>query len=72
MFYEPDSSFLSRAQWQLKLSLLPRRCRVSKKTIWLKYAYRGIAVWTGPGDSVEEIRWVSKEEFLFGRIAGRL
>lgn len=72
MFYNVDSSFLSRAQWNLRFCLIPRRCRVNKKSIWLRYAYRGVAMWTGPGEPAYEVHWVSKEEFLFGRIAGKL
>lgn len=72
MFYDDRSPFMHRAQWKLVLSLLPRRCKVSRKLLWLRYAYRGVAVWNGPGDPVEEVRWVSREEFLFGKIAGKL
>ncbi len=59
------SIFFERAKWDIKFSFWPRKCFISGRRIWLKYSYRGIAVWTGPGDPVVEKRWVSKEEFLF-------
>lgn len=72
MFYSEEKIFLSQARWQLKRSLWPRRCQVSGRSIWLRLAYRGIAVWTGPDDSVREVKWLSRQEFLFGRIAGKI
>lgn len=72
MFYVEEKTFLSRARWQLKLCILPRRCASSGRSIWLRNAYRGTAIWTGPGDPVYEIKWISVEEFLFGRIAGKI
>ena len=73
MFYaEERTAFLSRARWRLKLCVWPRRCAASGRSIWLKYAYCGVAMWNGPGDPVYEVKWISTEEFLFGRIAGKL
>jgi hypothetical protein len=61
---EMDRAFYNRAQWSLKLVLIPHRCDITKKLIWLKYAYCGVAVWTGPGDDAVETRWHSKHEHL--------
>lgn len=72
MFYSEDRVFLARAQWRLKISIWPRRCEVSGRSIWLRHAYRGVATWTGPGDPVHEVKWISVEEFLFGKIAGKI
>lgn len=41
-----DSNFgmiktLSEEEWIKKFSWLPRRCEITKKIIWLKYAYCG-------------------------------
>ena len=58
--------------WQLKFSFYPRRCFISSRRLWFKQAYRGIAVWTGPGDPVFEHRWLSKEEFLMNKIRGTI
>ena len=56
----------------LKLSLWPRRCHYSNKSLWLKRAYRVVAMWTGPGDPAFETRWVDRDEFLIKKIKGEL
>ena len=58
--------------WQLKFSLWPRRCTYTGKYLWLKRAYRGVAMITGPGDPVYEIRWCDREQYLFLKIKGTL
>ncbi len=68
-----DDSFKSHCLgWQLKLSLWPRHCYYTKKRIWFKYAYKGVAMWTGPGDPVYETRWVDRKEFLFQKLIGKI
>ena len=58
------NSFYERANWQLKFAWLPKRCVFSKKIIWLENAYRGVGIWTGPGDDVIETHWAEDVEFL--------
>lgn len=73
LMYRPlfsQREFFRRANWRLKFSLWPRRSFFSKKRIWLTYAYRGTAMWTGPGDPVYEHKWVSKEEFMISKLQG--
>lgn len=56
---------LNRAQvWDLKLCLLPRKCFLSGQQLWGQRAYRGIRYIHGPGEAIEEIYWVNKNEFL--------
>jgi hypothetical protein len=50
--------------WQLKLCWMPRICFLTGKPLWGKRAYRGIRWITGPGESIEEIFWVEKHEFI--------
>ena len=56
--------FYRKAKWALKFLLWPRRCELSKKILWLTYAYQGHAMWTGPGDPVHEYRWHGKDHHL--------
>jgi hypothetical protein len=56
--------------WELKFSVVPRRCYFSNKLIWLRYGYRGAAMWTGPGEPVFDIRWVDRNEYLLAKIKG--
>ena len=58
--------------WQLKFCLWPRKCYYTQKNIWLKKAYKGTAMWTGPGDPVFEHRWVDKHEFLIKKLKGHI
>lgn len=65
------SVFFDRAKWDIKFSLWPRKCFISGRSIWLKYAYRGTAIWTGPGDPIVEVHWVNPQEYMFMVIRGR-
>lgn len=63
-----DRLFYYRAEWNLKFSFLPHRCDFSNKLIWLEYAYQGVRYYHGPGEPVCEIRWLTKGEFIFGKL----
>ena len=57
--------FYINANWELKFAFLPKRCVLTKKLIWLKYAYRGTAIWrSGDYDFVQEINWHDKDEHI--------
>jgi hypothetical protein len=43
---------------------MPRTCFLTGKPLWGKRAYRGIRWISGPGESIEEIFWVEKHEFI--------
>lgn len=58
--------------WELKLSLWPRRCFYTGKFLWFKYAYLGVSMLTGPGDTIFEYRWCEKKEYLFLKIKGEV
>lgn len=55
---------------QYKFILWPRRCHISGKFIWLKYAYVKTAMYTGPGEPIFEHRFYDKQEFLVNRLKG--
>jgi hypothetical protein len=65
-----DWHFYKRAEWKLKFVFFPKKCDLSKKFIWLSFAYRGQSVYTGPGEPITETRWISKKDFLFAKIKG--
>lgn len=65
--YDP---FYNRAKWELKFSFLPRRCDISNKLCWFKYAYQGTAVWQGPGEDAIEKRWHDNTEHLIWKLKG--
>lgn len=56
--------------WKLEYSLLPRRCYYTGKYLWLKLAYKGTAMLTGPGEPLFADRWCERREFLFLKIKG--
>jgi hypothetical protein len=73
LMYRPlfsQREFFKRAHWQLKFALWPQRCNLSDKRIWLKRAYCGTVVITGPGDPVYEYRWLTKESFTVAALGG--
>ena len=58
---------LQRAKWwKLKLCWLPRRCYLTNKPIWGKFAYHGERWITGPGEPAVEHYWIEKLNSLFG------
>lgn len=56
--------------WHLKYCFIPRKCFYTGKNLWLRDAYRGTAMITGPGEPVFEDRWCEKHEYLFLKIKG--
>lgn len=66
--YDP---FYDRCSADLKFAWLPKRCAISKKQIWFKYAYKLTVMYTGPGDPVYEYRWHNKNEHLLWELKGR-
>lgn len=69
---EMTALFYERANWRLAFAWLPKRCDKSNKRIWLQRAYKGTAMYTGPGTPVFEDRWIDQKKFLFYKIKGEV
>jgi hypothetical protein len=67
---EMNQAFYNRAQWTREFAWLPHRCDATGRVIWLQWAYRGRAVWTGPGDDAVETRWHDRHEHLIWALKG--
>jgi hypothetical protein len=67
-----DNIFYSKAMWYLKFTWVPQRCQLTNKLLWLCCAYKGTAVYTGPGSPVYEYRWIDKSQFLLARLKGQI
>jgi len=65
-----DRRFLQRAKIKLTRSLVPRRCHVSGKWMWLTHAYCADYIISGPGDPAIWTRWYSREEMLVLKLKG--
>jgi len=59
-----DWVFLRKAKWKETFAFLPHRCRISKRLIWLKKAYKGVAIYYGPGTPVTETHWHESGEHI--------
>lgn len=70
--HELDQMFYKKAVWYLQFAWVPKRCGITYRLIWLKWAYKGTAMWTGPGSPIFEYRWIAKEQFLFARLKGKI
>lgn len=57
---------------EYKFTWIPQHCHFTGKRLWLKYAVRQTALWTGPGESIFEHRWYDKTDFLIERIKGNV
>ena len=65
----PNGSFYIRADWKLCRVIWPQRCLISNKKLWTgTLAYRGRAVWTGPGTPVVEEHWHERHEHLIWQL----
>jgi len=53
---------------KLKFVWLPETCNISGKRIWLEYAYKLTAMWTGPGDPIFEHRWHDKNTHIIWKL----
>lgn len=53
-----------RISSEVKTSLLPRRCYLSGKKLWLKRCRVIYTILTGPGDAIYETYWCDPAEFL--------
>lgn len=68
-----DSDFKRRCiGWKKEFVIFPRRCFYTGKYLWLKRAYLGTAMVTGPGDPVFEYRWCDEKSYLFLKIKGTI
>lgn len=67
MMYSDGFYSLCRG-WQLKFALLPKTCDITGKKIWFEYAYKGTAMYTGPGEPIFEHRWHDRAEHLIWRL----
>jgi hypothetical protein len=48
----------------IKFVWLPKRCALTGKLLWLTHAYKVTAMWTGPGETIFEHKWHSKNEHI--------
>ena len=63
--YDP---FNARAEFKSVYLIWPRRCYLTGKRLWLTHAYKGTALWTGPGAPVEEVRYYDEVEYLIKKL----
>lgn len=66
MARDRDSDWFYRKcyEWNLKFAWLPHRCDLTDQWIWLRKAYIGEGVLTGPGDPIIEHRWHDEKEHI--------
>jgi hypothetical protein len=58
MHSDLDAHFYVRANWELVSVHWPKKCELTNQWIWpFSLAYRGTAVYFGPGEPAEEVRW---------------
>ena len=58
-------SFHRKAYWKKRfIWKKPKRCELTGKLLWFRYAYEGVAMWVGPSDPVFEFRYHDVEEHI--------
>ena len=68
MFHYDDSFNRFRVGTALKFTWFPKRCHFTGKILWMKFAYKQTAMYSGPGDVIFEERWYDKKEFLIAKL----
>jgi hypothetical protein len=69
MHSDHDALFYIRAEWKLCRVSWPKKCELTGR--WLcpgTLAYRGRAMYTGPGESAIEERWHNKIEHIIWQL----
>jgi hypothetical protein len=71
-YFETIKYALERVEsWHLQFVLVPHRCILSGRLIWMNFAYKGTRIITGPGTPVIETFWMSKENFIIWQLKGK-
>lgn len=65
---EHMSMYYKWSSWKTSRPLLPRRCNLTGRWLWLKPAMFGTRMITGPGTPVWEKYWVDAEAFMMHKI----
>jgi len=64
-----EALFYIRARWELRRIIWPKRCEITGRRLWPgTLAYRGRAVYTGPGSDAVETRWHNKKEHILWQL----
>jgi hypothetical protein len=67
-----QDSFYKRATWERCYAWTPHTNGQNGKLMWLTYAYRGVAIWYGPGTPVVEHVWLLPADFLIATLLGKI
>lgn len=54
--------------WDIKFSWLPRKCFLSGKPLWGKFAYYGVRYIHGPGEPIIDTYWIDRHEYLIWQL----
>lgn len=62
-------SFYKKAVWRKRfIWKRPKKCELSNKLIWFRFAYEGVCMWTGPHDPVTEFRYHLCNEHFYWKL----
>jgi hypothetical protein len=64
--------FYESAVWDLKFAWLPQRCDKTGEEIWFKWAYRGVARGGYTNEPRFNVRWLTKDEWMIGKLKGTI
>jgi hypothetical protein len=65
-----SEAFRARSIWRLRFVWKPRRSAITGRWLWLRYAYEGTAMYTGPGEAVFEFRYHEPAEHIIWQLKG--
>ena len=63
-----EESFHTHAHWRLRFMWWPKRSALTGRWLWLRQAYEGTRMITGPGDPVFLFRYHEPVEHLIWRL----
>lgn len=64
MWYGESMWWRGTIDWRYKFCWFPKHCAITGKRLWLRMAYCGHRMTTGPGNPIVEYRWHDVNEHL--------
>ena len=54
--------------WDLKFCWRPQTCFLTGRQLWGKRAYSGVRYIHGPGEPVQDVYWIERDEFILWQL----
>ena len=66
--FDWQAGFINEAKVSLEWSLVPRRCQLTGKILFLSKAYKATVAFKAPGADVVLTKWYDRDSFLIFKL----